>query len=329
MILTRDNLLRYVREQKAVTPTMVSEIFDTSTMIASAALSELAKEKLIAITQLKLASSPYYYDLKQREVLIELAEKHFSKYDKDIFHKLKQQQVVNHNSLSIQEGLAVERIRDFAIPLEINHSGKDLKFWVWYLRDLNETKTQIMQAIKGTQSPNTQSKQQQQSQQQERPKVQETIVQEIKKELAPNIQSQQSGQRMQQQTNQQQVQQRVQSQQTSQQQTLTTPRFNTQSVQEEQRNKEEMFIENYFRHNYLNIETKNKSDKSIEYDLSININNIKILFDSIYYYKKPNETDIMKFYTSSLKPKIIFVQNAPKKLLKMSETLENLTIINI
>lgn len=313
MILTKDNLLRFVKDKKAVTPTMVSEAFDTSTMIASAALSEIAKAKSILITHLKLSSSPYYYDPKQKEYLTELAQKHFSKHDKDIYLKLKQHQVLNHTSLNIQEKLAIDRIKDFAVPLEIKTEESELKFWVWYLRDLSETKTQIMEAIKGNSSPLKQTKKEP-----EKPKVHERLIKEIKKEIVP------------QQTQRQVHQPRVQHQQINQnQQTLNQPRFNEQSVQEEQQNKEEMFIENFFRQNYLNIENKNKSNKEIKYNLSLNINKIRVLIDSIYFYKKPNETNIMQFYTSSLKPKIIFIQNAPKKILKMNDTLENLTIINI
>ena len=131
MILTRDNLLRFVREKKYVTPSTVSEPFETSTMIASAALGELTKDKLLSVTHFKLGSSPYYYDPRQKEALIEIAEKHFSKLDKDIFLKLQQNQILNDKSLSVQERLAIARIKDFAIPLEISYNGLDLNFWVW------------------------------------------------------------------------------------------------------------------------------------------------------------------------------------------------------
>lgn len=318
MILTKDNLVRYVKEKKAVTPTMVSEAFETTTMIASAALSEISKDKSIAITHLKLSSSPYYYDPKQKEYLTELAEKHFSKHDKDIYLKIKQNQVISDNSLNIQEKLAIERIKDFAIPLEITSAEREIRFWVWYLRDISETKAQIMDAIK----VNTKTT----PQKIEKPKIQETITREIKRDLNP--QNITRAPQFQQRTSQTTTNQNEQNNHI-QQQTLNSSKYTQQSIQEEQQNKEEMFIENYFRQNYLNIENKNKSNKEIKYNLSLNVNKIRILIDSIYYYKKPNETDIMQFYTSSLKPKIVFVQNAPKKILKMNETLENLTIINI
>lgn len=44
MILTKDNLLRFVRGKKYLTPTHIAESFKTNTMIASAALSELSKK---------------------------------------------------------------------------------------------------------------------------------------------------------------------------------------------------------------------------------------------------------------------------------------------
>ena len=45
--------------------------------------------------------------------------------------------------------------------------------------------------------------------------------------------------------------------------------------------------------------------------------------------EKPSEIDIIKFYSSSVKPKILFIQNVPKKFDKLSDNLENLTIVNI
>ena len=88
-MLTRDNIIRFICEKKYVTPTNIATNFNTTTTIASAALSEIAKDKIIGITYLKLASSPYYYDLKQRECLVEIGEKHLTKYEKEVFFKIK------------------------------------------------------------------------------------------------------------------------------------------------------------------------------------------------------------------------------------------------
>ena len=158
MILTKDNLLNFVKQNGAVIPSDVATVFETTTMIASASLSELSKANLIAITKLKLSSSPYYYDLKQKECLIELGLNFYKRFEKDILIQLKDKEVLADNSLTIQERLAIERIKDFAIPLEIDNDGKIILFWVWYLRDINETRKQILNLISGRETPKKQTK---------------------------------------------------------------------------------------------------------------------------------------------------------------------------
>ena len=111
-----------------------------------------------------------------------------------------------------------------------------------------------------------------------------------------------------------------------QQQTNSNP-FEAPAQPEE--SKVELFIENYFAKNYMKIDNKNTDDKNINYNLSIKINKMTIHIDAIYYGKKPNEAEILKFYCSSQKPKIVFVENAPKKLFKLAEHLDNLEIVNI
>ena len=282
MILTKDNLLRAIKEKKYVTPTTISEIFETSTMIASAALSELAKDKLIKISDLKLGSSPYYYDPAQKEFLVEIGKKHFSGYDKEALNLLEEKQVVNDASLSIQLRLAIERISDFSVPLEIEFENRRLKFWVWYMRDIKETQAQILDAIKGKSEPIKK----------ETPHKKEPVKKEVQKNIISEL----------------------------------NPFSNSNSEQE---SKVEQFIEEYFKTNYLKIENKTKQDKFIRYTNSISVNKIKIVFDSIYYFKKPQESEVLKFYTSSNKPKIVFVESAPKKLFKLAENMDNLTIVNV
>ena len=295
MILTRDNLLRFIREKKYVTPAIISEIFETTTTIASAALSDLTKAKQIEITHLKLSSTPYYYDPRQRECLIDLGEKHLTNYDKEVFLILKKNQVVNDSNLSIQQRLAVERIKDFAVPLEFNYASRNLRFWVWYLRDINETKKQILEVLSGKSGGDSKSKKTSQARQTDdgtKPSESQMTRASVQEKPVSDL-------------------------------------LETSNGKIEEESKNEMFIENYLRKNYLKIENKNKNDKFIRYTTSLTVNKLKIVFDCIYYLKKPNETQILKFYTSSNKPKIVFVENAQKKLFKLAQNLENLEIVNI
>ncbi len=328
MILTRDNILRYIREKKAVTPSMIAEDFDTSTMIASAALSELAKDGLIKITYLKLASSPYYYDPKQSSILIELGNKHLKGYDKEIFLKLKEQEVINNSSLSIQEALAIERIKDFAKELNIEHNNKKLKFWVWFQRDLEKTKEQILSVLN---SKNKTSKSKE-----DIDKKNSQVKQSLKKEEINKKNEFKSSK------NTNFFESYIKEENAignGESKNLNSSLNEIKELDSKSKNhfkpkeifedKIENFIENYFRENYLIMESKQKNEKGVEYDVKLIANNITIDFDCFYFKKKPTETDIIKFYASSIKPKLIFIENVPKKLLKLAENLENLTIVNI
>lgn len=320
MILTKDNLLRFVREKKAVTPTMVAEAFDTTTMIGSAALSELAKDKLVLITNLKLSSSPYYYDPKQRECLIDIGLQFYSKYEKEILIKLKEKEILPDTSLTIQEKLAIEKIKDFANPLDIVLPNYEMRFWVWYLRDLEETKVQILEALNPKTKP---------------AEKKDNIKDEIKKTVKQNI-----DERKNQQTNtnnfnnvnntQQNIKQNVKNSSNNfekyeEQRNIPNKNMNIK-IQE---NQTEKFIENFLRENYLQIDTKQKDDKGILYQTSLNFGQISIQIDGYYFFKKATEQEIIKFYNSSMKPKIVFIENCPKKIFKLAETIENLSIINI
>ena len=329
MILTKDNLIKFVKQQKTVTPTDVAKEFDTTTMIASATLSELVKEKLILITHLKLSSSPYYYDPKQKQCLYELGLKHYSGYDKEIMEKLKKLQVLNVNSLNIQEALAIERIKDLAKVLEIEYNGKKLKFYVWYLRDMEETKKQILDAIKIQDSSNDSKN---------KISTKQNIKKDIKKqEISKQINSQipNNNNNLNTKTNLNQYNNRDNLNNDSLNNNrdnfvqIKDIRNNQFSPKEIKKNQTENFIENYLRNNYLQIDSKNKSDKTIKYIANLHVNKIKVSFECIYYYKKPSEFEIITFYSSSINPKIIFVENAPKKIYKLAENLTNLTIVNI
>lgn len=294
MLLTKDNVLKFLREKKYVTPTTISENFETSTMIGSAALSELSKDKLVAITNLKIGSSPYYYDPNQKSCLIELGEKHFSNFEKEAFNLLKENQVLNDASLSIQLKVAIEKIKDFALPLEIDYQNKKLKFWIWYLRDLKETEKQIKEAINGqTQKPNN-------SQENRDTKTSEKIKTQVQKTLPKEIQEKPDSKKL----------------------------FENKKENIEE-SKTEIFIEDYFIKNYLKIDNKNKKEKQIKYSLTLTVNKIKIILEAIYFVKKPTDEEIIKFYISSNKPKLIFIENTPKKFFKLINSLENCELINI
>ena len=362
MILTKDNLLRFVQQQRYVTPSTVAQEFDTTTMIASAALSELANEKSLLITHLKLSSSPYYYDAKQPECLQELAEKHLDGNELNVYHKLKEQQIISKGALSIPEQLAIDKIKDYAKKVELEFDGKQYTFWIWYLRDYDQTKQQIQQYFSDNSSKETQKTPQPASQAQlgAQKQSQEPMASQEGSQSQPAGRQQQSEESMvSQEGSQSQAQnpvptesqpQPARTQQQAEDPMATQPQpgfqsqaqglVSSQDAQPQQmdssqigvtieKDQYEKAIEQYLQKNYLHVESKQKGERGIYYNLKLQLNSIQIHFDSFYFEKKPQETEIISFYVSSVKPKIIFVKNAPKKLYKLAQELDNLEIVNL
>lgn len=322
MILTKDNLLRFVKQQRYVLPTTVASEFDTTTMIASAALSELAKDKVLSITYLKLSSSPYYYDTAQPEALQELAEKHLSGNELNVYNKVKEHQIVSKGALSIPEQLAMEKIEDFAKRLEMEHEGKEYIFYVWYLRNLGETKKQIQEYFTGSsQKPKEKPKKKEESKQQSQVHTQ-------LQEQVPTTQQNQPTNTTQQNSQQTSSNQPHHSTQVQTQSSNQTPPFQS-SPASAGGDEFERAIEQYFHQNYLHIESKQKGEKGISYNVKLRLNSFTTYFDCFYFEKKPQEAEIISFYVSSVKPKIVFIKNPPKKLYKLSKELDNLEIVNL
>jgi len=353
MLLTKDNLVKFVREKRYVTPTIIAESFETTTMIGSAALSELAQSKLVAISNIKLGSSPYYYDPLQKQCLIELGDKHLSGYEKEVFQKLKQFEIVNDNSLSIQEKLAMEKIKDFTLPLEVQHKDRNFKFWVWYLRDLNETKKLIIEAL----NPKVSVEPKEEIALKKEKIVSKpaaTVHQDSKITTSPRV--------VEQQAQHSSIQQRqvLQSRYSQAENNRPSNEANSENFEEENlspeshvelkhektesqitlpkrefkpmnggENQVEHFIEKYLYENNLKIENKNKTEKGILYSTLLKGTNLQIHIDCFYFTKKPTEGDLIFFYTSSMKPKIVFIENAPPKLFKLVENIQNMTLVNI
>jgi hypothetical protein len=313
MILTKDNLLRFVVDKKFVTPTAVSEKFETSTMIASAALSELSKSKLVGITNLKLGASPYYYDINQPECLTEIGEKHLKSHEQSVFLKLKNQEIVNDGALQIPEKLAAERLKDFSVPLEIEYESKKYKFWIWYLRNLGETRSQILTALGGNKVSN-----ESESKSVSKPEVKKEIKKVESAVAAPQVRTV-----------------KVESKPEIKKETVVEKRekiknpFEVDDEESEEEDKIDTFIRNYLKKNYLKVDGKKTTEKFVKYNLSLRVNELLIKVDAVYFSKKPLDSDILKFYMSGNKPKLVFIENAAKKHFKLSESLDNLEIVNI
>jgi hypothetical protein len=319
MLLTKDNVLRFIREKKAVIPTDIAENFETTTMIASAVLSELAKDNLIKITHLKLASSPYYYDPNQKEYLIQLGEKHFKGYDKEVFNLLREKKILPLNSLSIQHSLAIERIKDFAIPLTIVNNEKELKFYVWYLEDIDKIKKELIEYINGSTKKDLNVKKE--TTLKKDTEKEEINLKNFEKNKTNSIKS--NNEIVNFRETEEVISNNNSNNDVNFQKTENNVNFNNEGFSDEK--KVDLFLST---NNFI-IKIKHKKEKGFVYEVDFITGLMKFNIDIFYFNKRFNEVDVINFYTSSLKPKIIIAKNIPKKLYKISNEINNLKFIDI
>ena len=316
MLLTKDNLLTFVKTQKFVTPTQTSKEFEVTTTIASAALSELVKDNLIFLTHLKFGTTPYYYDYNQKECLIEIVQKHFSGNELKLFEKIQSQQIISKNALSIPEKVIISKLKDIFYTIELEHESKQYEFYVWYMRDKHETQQQIKQALGIENTKKTQHREHKENKQGKEIKETKTSQHKSQPSSNPfeklyNITS----------SNTQQEEKNLSNQKIS----SNTLQKHIENAVENPSNADEYLLKN----NFEILEKEKKSFGNI-YFTSLNVNGFSMKIDCIHItQKKITLKEILDFYTSSLRPKYILHTQLPKKIETTLKELDNCFIIEL
>lgn len=109
---------------------------------AGAILSDLIARKMVRISTSKIGGSPLYYLPEQQAQLSKLYD-HLPLREKEAYDLLKEKKIIKDNELQPVMRVALQQIKDFAIPFE----HKDEKMWRWYLTSEEEMQ-QILIPIK-------------------------------------------------------------------------------------------------------------------------------------------------------------------------------------
>lgn len=335
MLLTRDNVLKFVRQKKYVTPTHVAKEFEVVTTIASAALSELVKDLSLKLTYIKFGTTPYYYDPLQKDCLIEICEKSFSGNELNLFHKIKEQEIVSKNALTIPEQVIISKLRDIYYEISLEHNSKEYIFYIWYLRDKQETLAQIKTALKGdSKSKNSKSDTKNTSQNTE-PKIEKKEIQnkeeKISKNPFENIYSKKesnSNESSIQNTTKKEVQikSEVKEKQESSNSLKVAEKIELQTSQEVESNSVDSYLQS---HNFKILEKEKHIIGSV-YKTTLQVNGFSMLIDCMHIeQKKVQLKEIMEFYTSSMHPKYILYNSLPKKIEQVLEELGNCFLVKL
>ena len=104
-------------------------------MIISAVMSEMAREKIIRSSWLKVGSGAVYYTDESRAGL-ETFLHCLQQKEKEVFQILKQKGIISDDEAEPAHRVALRSMKDFAVPLKATINGEEKLFWRFFT--LNE-----------------------------------------------------------------------------------------------------------------------------------------------------------------------------------------------
>lgn len=150
----QDKILFMARESP-LTPTQVAKAIGKDSWIASAMLSALVEKGLLKISNVKIGSTPLYYDPNHSDQLQRFSS-YLNEKDRRVYDLLKEKKILRENALDPLSRVCVKNIKDFARPLEVSFNNVKEIFWKWYLLPDTEAEP-IIRGILTGQQPESQT----------------------------------------------------------------------------------------------------------------------------------------------------------------------------
>ena len=92
----KEKIISFLRKNGPCLPVHIAKEIEFSILFTSAFLSELASEKRIRISNIKIGNSPLYY-LPEQKPLLEKSSFHLKSKEKDAFMILKEKKFLKHS----------------------------------------------------------------------------------------------------------------------------------------------------------------------------------------------------------------------------------------
>lgn len=138
----KDSIIKLMWARGPVLPVQVAKEIGSNILIASAHLSELSSNKKIKISSLKVGGSPLYYISGQEEKLQQFVD-NLPVKEREAYSLLKKEKILRDDKLEPSIRVALRRIKDFAVPLQVNCKEGILVFWRWSLLTNEEAQKMI------------------------------------------------------------------------------------------------------------------------------------------------------------------------------------------
>jgi hypothetical protein len=131
----KEKIIFILRRNGPGLPVHIAREIGSSILFTSAFLSELASEKRIKISYMKVGNSPLYY-LSGQEPLLEKFSHHLKSKEKDALTLLKEKKFMKDSEQDPAIRVALREIKDFAVPFKKN----DEIFWRYFTIPITESK---------------------------------------------------------------------------------------------------------------------------------------------------------------------------------------------
>lgn len=127
----KPKVIEILKEKGPCLPSQISGGIGLSLLFTSALLSEMASDKTLRISYLKIGGSPLYL-LPGQENMLENFTKHLHGKEKEALDFLKEKQVLNDEDLNPIQRVCFGAIKDFALQLRINSNNQQKVFWRYF-----------------------------------------------------------------------------------------------------------------------------------------------------------------------------------------------------
>ena len=151
VIQTKNKIIELIETKGPSYPTQISRQINISPLFTAAFLSELVKEKKLKLSNMKIGSSPIYYSENQEQQLENFID-YLNHKEKEAFFKIKESKILKDESQEPAIRVALRKIKDFAIPIQVRIDGKSKLFWRYFQFPESETRNKIRQLINPSRS---------------------------------------------------------------------------------------------------------------------------------------------------------------------------------
>ena len=131
LLETKRKILGILRFRGPSLPVHIAKQTGLDMLFSSALLSELATEKEIKISDLKVGGSPLYF-LRGQEARLEEFSKFLPSKEKEAFILLKKKTILDDKKQNPAIRVALRNIKDFAFPIILDIGKEKELFWRLY-----------------------------------------------------------------------------------------------------------------------------------------------------------------------------------------------------